>query len=169
MAPTPLVQQLLAEQLGSQPAGQAGWLLDGTPRNPEQAMWMLGARSRGTMRLDGVLVLDVPPDVLARRIAARVVCGTCGRIGAGTGGPCTSGYCSGVLAPRPEDQNAEATARRQAVYLEQTTPALRILQHAGVPVVHLDGNRPMEEVVDDALRFWSALRSLTQHPQAATR
>ena len=56
---------------------QEGFILDGFPRNRNQAEALEEALDRRSRRLDKVVSMDVPEDELVRRLAGRFVCREC--------------------------------------------------------------------------------------------
>ena len=94
LVPDSVTQVMLAERLLA-PDAQAGFVLDGFPRTPDQAQW-LDAQVEGDS-LDAVVLLSVPDEVLLRRTLER------GRV----------------------DDIAEVITRRLAIYRETTAPLLR--------------------------------------------
>jgi adenylate kinase len=117
-----LMAEVVQERLGRADAGR-GFLLDGYPRTPAQAATLDGILSRQRQRLDAVLLLEVPEDVLVRR----------------------------ALARRREDDRAEVVRERLRVYREQTAPLVGHYRGRGL-LVAVDGDRAIEAVTDSLLR-----------------
>jgi len=93
LVPDDLILDLIRERLSQEDALQ-GWILDGFPRNVEQARFLEELLSELQQNSDCVLSLDVPDDVLIARLLAR------GR----------------------KDDGEETIRRRLEVYREQTEP-----------------------------------------------
>lgn len=93
LVPDELILDLIRERL-AQADAQAGWILDGFPRNVTQAEFLDRLLSELEQPLDFVLALDVPDNVLVERLLAR------GR----------------------RDDSEETIRRRLEVYREQTSP-----------------------------------------------
>src|SRR5277367_2344591 len=77
LVPDELVLKLIAERL-DQPDAKGGFLLDGFPRNVDQAgtlAKMLEARSE---QLDKVIAIIVPDGEIVKRISGRRTCRNCG-------------------------------------------------------------------------------------------
>lgn len=128
------------------------FLLDGYPRNRQQARELDAFTEKVGKPMDAVVLLDVPDDEVVRRIASRVTCPECGWVGPGRdmsrGDPCPE--CGAALVQR-EDDRPEAVRNRLAKYHEQTEPLVR---HYSGSLIRIDGVGTVEEVtrrIEDAL------------------
>jgi adenylate kinase len=101
-----IVLGILRDRLGEGDTGH-GFILDGFPRNLAQAEALDGVLAEVGQPLDAVVLLDVDPDVLMKRLTGRR---TCSVTGAG-----------GELLHRADD-NEETISNRLRVYREQTEP-----------------------------------------------
>jgi adenylate kinase len=128
-------------------------MLDGFPRNLEQA----GVLDEGLAELgddlDYVIYLEVPRQALLDRILNRRFCSVCGEIyNLLTEPPRTPGVCDkdgGALVQRKDDTQ-EVFRERLDVYLEQTVPLLDYYASRGV--LHaVDGTSSPEEVAQAIL------------------
>lgn len=121
LVPDPLVLQILHERL-DQADAQAGYLLDGFPRNIAQADAL-----EAFSPVDRVISLEISPDILVRRLSQRLVCPTCHAVyNLETNPPKVPGKCDRdgtALVQRPDDR-PEAVTHRLKVYAEQTAPLL---------------------------------------------
>lgn len=122
LVPDELIVRVVAERI-DEPDCAAGFILDGFPRTLPQAQALDDMLAGKGKRLDAVLEMRVPDDVLVGRIEKRA---------AETGGA------------RPDD-NPDTLKRRLAVYHEQTAPVLPYYDQAGLLRV-IDGNRSIDEV-----------------------
>jgi adenylate kinase len=136
---------------------QAGFLLDGFPRNVPQAETLKKLLTSWETRLDVVLELVVDDDEVVRRLSGRRGCRRCGRIWHVVFDPpvepgiCDD--CGGELFQRDDDR--EATIRhRLEVYQQQTTPLVSFYADEGT-LLGLDATGPVDEITERAL---SALR-----------
>jgi adenylate kinase len=126
-----------------------GFVLDGFPRTVVQAIELdRMVDGRGPLV---ALHIEVPEDVLVRRLATRRICGTCGSNAAPEStGPC--GKCGGALVTRVDD-GVEIVRERLKVYLRQTEPLVDYYS-ARASFRSIDGNQPPDVVtaaVDTAL------------------
>ena len=112
----PMILAILKEQ------GEKGWLLDGFPRNMEQARKLKEALEAANMNLDYVVEIILDRDVARNRIMGRRLCATNNNhpnnifIDAikPEGDICR--VCGGTLSARADDQNAEAINKRHDIY-----------------------------------------------------
>jgi adenylate kinase len=157
LVPDEIVIGLVVEKLREverQEPPLAGALFDGFPRNRTQAASLDAALAAIGERIEAVINIDAPRDVLIARVTARVTCGNCGTIySLRTNPPRTPGVCdvcgSSDLRRRADD-TPEALAERLRLYDEQTEPLLDYYRARGV-VHEVDGNRPIERVTTDLL------------------
>jgi adenylate kinase len=118
-----------------------GFVLDGFPRNHEQAMFF-----RERYDVDAVIHIDVPDEVVMERIMSRRICTGCGldynliHHRPAKAGVCD--VCGGRLEARADDQ-LEAVKGRLRDYHERTQPILDMFEGQ---VVTVDGTRSKDEV-----------------------
>lgn len=131
-----------------------GVLFDGFPRTVTQAAEldrMLHAMGR---RMDRVIFVQVPTDVLVSRMAGRLTCPKCGRTyHPKLAPPKHDLVCDADGTPliMREDDRPETARRRIGVYLEQTLPVLAHYRQQSV-VTDVDGIGTIEEVRGRILR-----------------
>ena len=136
---------------------QAGFLLDGFPRNVPQAETLKKMLAEWDTRLDLVLELVVDDDEVVRRLSGRRTCRRCGRVWHVLFDPPSRSEqcddCGGELFQRDDDR--EQTIRhRLDVYQQQTQPLIAFYADEGI-LLGVDATGPVEEITDRAL---SALR-----------
>jgi adenylate kinase len=136
---------------------QAGFLLDGFPRNVPQAETLKKMLAEWETRLDLVLELVVDDDEVVRRLSGRRTCHRCGRVWHVLFDPPSRSEqcddCGGELFQRDDDR--EQTIRhRLDVYQQQTQPLIAFYADEGI-LLGVDATGPVEEITDRAL---SALR-----------
>jgi adenylate kinase len=136
---------------------QAGFLLDGFPRNVPQAETLKKMLLAWDTKLDVVLELVVDDDEVVRRLSGRRTCRRCGRIWHVSFDPPTvAGICDdcgGELFQRDDDRE-ETIRHRLEVYQEQTSPLVSFYADEGT-LLGLDATGPVDEITERAL---SALR-----------
>jgi adenylate kinase len=118
LVPDQLVIDLIRERLEESDA-QAGWILDGFPRNVAQADSLSALLTELDQTVDYAVNLHVPDDMLVTRLLGR------GR----------------------KDDNEAVIRRRLEVYQEQTAPLIEYYKTQG-NLVTIDGDRSMEEVTE---------------------
>ena len=143
LVPDSVVLGLVREAL-TQPAAQTGAIFDGYPRNVAQAGSLDGLLNEIGRRIDAILYIDVPEEVIVRRMSGRRTDPDTGVVYHVEHNP-PPAEVAGRVVQRADDQE-ETVRRRLSVYRETTAPLVAFYQSAGVPVHHLDGNRPIEQV-----------------------
>lgn len=132
-------------------------IFDGFPRTVPQAEALDAVLEDVGRRVDGVLLLTAPDDVLVKRVSGRRSCTECGRLynvffdPPNVEGVCD--VCGGNLVHR-DDDDPETVAHRLEVYREQTEPLVKYYEHTEARVIAVDGDRTMDEVrvaIHDAL------------------
>jgi adenylate kinase len=147
-----LVEERLNEIADDRASGEPvlGALYDGFPRTFGQAAALDAMLTRRGEEITAVIAIDVPRETLIERLAGRRVCSVCGRVyNVISDPPNVTGQCDvegGRLIQRADD-TAEAVAKRLDLYDIETAPLLDRYAERGV-LVHVDGNRPIEEVTD---------------------
>ena len=132
---------------------QAGFLLDGFPRNLPQAETLKKMLASWDTKLDVVLELVVDDDEVVRRLSGRRGCRRCGRIWHVVfDPPVVAGICDdcgGELFQRDDDRE-ETIRHRLEVYQQQTTPLVSFYADEGT-LLGLDATGPVDEITDRAL------------------
>lgn len=98
-----------------------GIILDGFPRQLQQAQWLVEAREEIGRDIQLVVVLDVPSEELERRLKIR------GRT----------------------DDTQQAIEHRLELYREETLPILTYFDEHNIPVTHINGNDTVGRVHDN--------------------
>lgn len=122
-----IVLGLIRDRL-SRPDAQEGFILDGFPRNIDQADSLAALLDDIGQPLDAVLLLDVRKDLLLQRLAGRRICPKCGTVYNVHSMPPGATGCSkdgAELYQRPDDKE-EVIGKRLEVYEAQTRP---LVQH----------------------------------------
>lgn len=122
-----------------------GYILDGFPRNVEQALEYDKILSKSGKELGLVIVLDIPKEMLIERITGRFMCKDCGAIynvynkemAPKNKGICDK--CAGELYQRKDD-NLESFENRYQTYLDSTTPLIDFYKEKGALHV-VDGSK----------------------------
>jgi adenylate kinase len=152
LVPDELTIAMFMDEL-ARPAAEAGAILDGFPRTVGQATALDETLGRRGERIRRVLYIEVPTDVLVRRVAGRWICPECGTpYHEDTDPPARPGVCNrdGTPLRQRDDDRPEVVRARLA---KQVPPMLAVVEHyerAGI-VERLDGTRPIEEVTERIL------------------
>ena len=152
LVPDEVVIRMIVERI-SKPDCADGVIFDGFPRTREQARALEEELRNHNRRIDYVIYLRVPDDVLLRRIAGRQTCRTCGAIYNlyyfPSKRPDVCDMCGGKLYQRSDD-SMETARRRLTVYFAQTMPLIEYYREQG-GLVEIDGQREMSLVTDAML------------------
>ncbi|MEV6235089.1 adenylate kinase [Saccharopolyspora shandongensis] len=146
LVPNELTNEMVRRRLGEDDAD--GFLLDGFPRNREQAEFLDNTLRSSGRTVDIVLELHVSAEEIVRRLNGRRMCGTCGRSwhvefnATRVEGICNA--CSGPLHRRDDDRE-DAIRRRLQLYEQQTAPMLVHYQEKD-RLVRVDASGPVDAV-----------------------
>ena len=153
LVPDEVTIAMVTDRLADEDA-QAGFLLDGFPRNVPQAETLKKMLLSWDTRLDVVLELVVDDDEVVRRLSGRRTCRRCGRIWhVSFDPPLVAGICDdcgGELFQRDDDLE-ETIRHRLEVYQEQTAPLVSFYADEG-NLLGLDATGPVDEITERALR-----------------
>jgi len=105
-----LTNKVLGETLDSMQEG-SHIVLDGYPRNTDQAAWLLEYSRRSKRAIAAIIVFRVPEEELTKRLAGR---------------------------GRDEDK-LEVIKRRLEIYDQQTQPVLEFYETHNLPITYIDG------------------------------
>ncbi len=130
---------------------QNGVLFDGFPRTVAQAEALDKLLSERSGRIEKVLFIHAPDEVLLDRLGNRWTCKKCGAVyNLNSKPPKVAGVCDlcgGELYQRPDD-NLETQKKRIEVYSAQTAPLIEYFDQKGM-LVRIDGRQPIEKVTAD--------------------
>jgi adenylate kinase len=149
---------IVRERLYEDDARSRGYILDGFPRTVGQAEALDGIT--GERPIDVVLDLDVPREVVLKRLSARRVCRDCGTNYVAYGAESSQWICDvcGGDVMQRDDDTPEAITHRLDLYEEQTAPLIAYYQ-ARDRLVEVNGMAPPDvvfhrliEAVDASLR-----------------
>lgn len=131
-----IVFKLLEDKINSLDQNQ-GYILDGFPRNVNQAIKYDELLTKLNRELGAVVVIDIDKEVLMKRVVGRRQCRECGaiyniynpEITPKTEGVCDK--CGGEVYQR-DDDNLESFENRYSTYLEKTAPLIDFYKEKGV-------------------------------------
>jgi len=143
-----IVLGLIRDRL-SRPDAADGFILDGFPRNIDQAGALSALLEEIGQPLEAVLLLDVRRQSLVKRLAGRRSCPSCGaiyNIHSLPPGVTTCARDGTELYQRPDDKE-EVIANRLEVYERQTRPLVRHYTRQGL-LRAVAGEGELEEVFE---------------------
>jgi adenylate kinase len=128
----------IMEQRLQQPDCQQGYLLDGFPRTLPQAEALKALLAKLGEKLDCVLELDIPREVIVDRLTTRRTCSDCGAIyNVKSKPPKVDGVCDvcgGTDIVQRDDETEAAIENRLEVYNLQTAPLVDFYRNEGLLV-----------------------------------
>jgi len=128
-----------------------GFLLDGFPRTIAQAEALDKFLNENGIKLDAVLDVNVPVEILVRRMVGRRVCKGCGATyHVEFNAPKVEGVCDNCntqLIQRADDTEATAVNRLQ-VYDNQTAPLLEFYSKQNI-LKTVNGDQSLSKVFED--------------------
>ena len=125
-----------------------GWILDGFPRNTDQARALDKILKEIGIKLTSVITIKVENKDLIKRICGRMMCKKCGASFHKEFRPpvreniCDN--CGSELYQRADDNEA-TVGQRLAVYESKTKPLIDYYKESG-SYCEIDGNQSMEDV-----------------------
>ncbi len=153
LVPDGVILNLVTQRI-QQPDCANGFLLDGFPRTVAQADGLQQILDSLGQRLDGVLSVQVPPDIIIERLSGRRTCKECGAMYHVTFSPSKKNgmcdQCAGALYQRNDD-NPETVGTRLKVYESQTAPLVNYYRERGL-LRDIDGMGSVEEIHKRVLR-----------------
>ncbi len=152
LVPDEVVIGIVRDRLAKEDC-RRGYILDGFPRTVEQA------RALGTFaKIDVAINLDVPDEVLVKRLSGRRVCPLCGapyhvdRLNGET-------VCKADGTPliQRDDDRAETVLNRLTVYHQKTAPLIDYYRDEGL-LKNIGGGLSLEEISEEIFRTLEAIQ-----------
>jgi adenylate kinase len=146
LVPDSVTIGLVREEI--QKLGGKHFILDGFPRNVIQAEALNGLLDEVGLKIDRVMFLEVPTQMLLSRLTGRRVCRNCGAVyhmeakPPRKAGVCDA--CGGEVYQRADDKEDVIRTRLEAY--ETSTRPLRDYYKAKGPYVEIDGTGSSEDV-----------------------
>lgn len=153
LVPDEITNKMVKDYLATLSDKKNGYLLDGYPRTLDQAKAFKEMTDGTDLAVDVILAMDVPTDVLTRRITGRRTCKDCGEIyniyskPTKVEGVCDR--CGGELTQRKDD-NEESLKVRLDEYSNNTEPVIDYYEKKNM-VSHINADASMDEI-------WSSVK-----------
>lgn len=153
LVPDEITNKMVKDYLATLSDKKNGYLLDGYPRTLDQAKAFEEMTDGTDLAVEVILAMDVPTDVLTRRITGRRTCKDCGEIyniyskPTKVEGVCDR--CGGELTQRKDD-NEESLKVRLDEYSNNTEPVIDYYEKKNM-VSHINADASMDEI-------WSSVK-----------
>jgi adenylate kinase len=161
LVPDSITVKMLLDRL-SQADAAGGAILDGFPRNLAQADILEGALAERDSSVDVALEIEVPEEVLVRRLSGRWICRANGHVyNESSHPPLAPGICDldGSALVQREDDRRETVAARLAAQMSALNEVVGFYRDRGL-LRTIDGQLPVAEVTARLLK--AALAPITQ-------
>jgi len=149
LVPDEIVLELLRVRL-EQADAREGFVVDGFPRTLPQAEALDDILAEIDHKIDVVVYLDVPDELIVFRLSQRASCPTCGRTYNLLGSPPKADMVcdrDGTRLFQREDDRPEVIANRLQVFHRQTRPLVKYYEDRDL-LVAVDGAGSEEEVLE---------------------
>jgi adenylate kinase len=160
LVPDEVIIGMIVERIDESDA-RDGFLLDGFPRNQQQAQALADALANLERQLTAALLFEVPDEDVVRRLAGRRVCvkNPSHIYHVDFDPPKHEAVCDqdGSRLIQREDDREEVIRRRLEVYHAQTEPLIEFYDRAGL-LRRVDGRRSSDEVHAHARATVATLR-----------
>jgi adenylate kinase len=159
LVPDEVIVDMITERIGASDA-RDGFLLDGFPRNKQQADALGEALAALQRRLLAVLLIEVDDDEVVRRLGGRRVCLKNGHVyHLEFDPPKHEGICDqdGSRLIQRDDDEEQTIRKRLQVYHDQTAPLIDHYDKAGL-LRRFDGRRSANDVNDHIRATLATLR-----------
>lgn len=147
LVPDSVTDRIVKERLSEKDC-QKGFLLDGYPRNLDQAKALSNILEELNIKLDAAINLEIKDEVVVERIVNRRICSNCGKgYNVITLKPKISGICDdcgGTLYQRKDD-TVETIEERLNVYNMKTKPIVEYYKNLGL-LININSNQSIENV-----------------------
>ena len=130
-----------------------GFLLDGFPRTIPQAVQLDEVLREMGAELDAVINLNVPDEVIVRRMAGRRVCKGCGMsYHIVSNPPKSEGLCDvcGEELKIRDDDKEQTVLERLKAYYEKAEPLVEYYEKKGL-LLHFDGTKDITETTEEIM------------------
>jgi adenylate kinase len=136
LVPDSLIMEIMEARL-QEPDAKKGFILDGFPRTIPQAEELKGLLQKLAIKLDTVINIDVPKDVILDRLTTRRTCANpdCQEIyNVKSKPPSPDGKCLKCGSPvvQRADETEEAITIRLETYNEKTSPLIDFYKKEGL-------------------------------------
>ena len=153
LVPDSIILDMMKKRLAEEDCCN-GFILDGFPRTIPQAEGLYNLLKGMNQKLDHVIVMDLPDNLIITRLSNRRSCKGCGQVynlvfePPAIAGKCNN--CSEELYLR-EDDNPATIQQRLSVYHQQTKPVIDYYKLQGLTKI-IDSKGTIDEIRSDILK-----------------
>ena len=153
LVPDSIILDMMKKRLAEEDCSN-GFLLDGFPRTIPQAEGLDDLLKGMNQKLDHVIVMDLPDNLIITRLSNRRSCKGCGQVynlifePPKNAGKCN--ICNEDLYLR-EDDNPATIQRRLTVYHQQTKPVIKYYSDQRITNI-IDSKGTIDEIRSDILK-----------------
>lgn len=155
LVPDEVTNGIVKERLAQDDIAAKGFLLDGYPRTIEQAHALDETLSDLNLKLDGVINIDVNPELLVERLSGRIIHRKTGETFHKVFNPPVGDYNEDDFYQR-EDDKPETVKRRLDVNIAQGEPIIEHYRKEGI-VFDIQGNQEIDDVFESIVEAISSL------------
>ena len=143
-----LVSDQLVSQVIEENIDDGGFLLDGYPRNLDQAKELERILSKKNSDVDKVIYLDIDEQIIIDRLSQRRICGSCGAnyhlasLPSAKEGICD--MCGKELIQRKDD-SPEVIKKRWSVFINEASKILEFYKNKN-KLIKIDGRGDVQEI-----------------------
>lgn len=152
LVPDEITNQIVKERLAQEDC-KKGFLLDGFPRNLEQAEVLNKILKELNIKLDAAINLQIEDEKIVKRIVNRRMCSNCGKgYNLISLKPKKDGICDDCGSPlyQRKDDNEETISSRLNVYNMQTKPLIAYYEKMGI-LKNVDSDNSIDNVVKNII------------------
>lgn len=147
LVPDELTIKILKQRI-SKPDSKKGFILDGYPRNLNQAKLL-----EKITKIDKIIEIDITDDLAIKRISSRISCKKCGAVyNLITNPPKRKDICDrcGGELYRRADDNPDAIKKRLETYHKETEPILEMYKNK---LITINGDQEIDKISMDILEI----------------
>ncbi|MDH5766986.1 MAG: nucleoside monophosphate kinase, partial [Gammaproteobacteria bacterium] len=166
LVPNDIVLGMIKERLLN-PDTNNGFILDGFPRNIEQAEALDDLLDDMNKPLEKAVLIDVDFDILMQRLTGRLTCTGCGAVyNMYTNPPTIDDECDGCGSSlhHRSDDNEETIGKRLKVYETQTQPVIDYYARQNI-MNSVEGKGDIQDIFDEIVQSLATKSMKTQLPK----
>ena len=153
---------IIGMMIGAMKMASSGYVLDGFPRTIVQGEELDKALAEVGEKVDGIVDLQVPDEILLSRLTGRRSCPACGAVyHLENLKPKVDGVCDKdgkELVQRPDD-TPDVVANRLKTYHEQTAAVVGYYKGKGNAIINIDAVQSVDDVTASVFRELDGLNS----------